>query len=65
MNNLYKFNSQLFGKACPPLYCTETAVEIIEKISAVDEKINELAIERESYVKALKKELKKSDTTED
>ena len=53
------------GLWAPPLYGTETAVSIIEKISNIDEKINELAIEREKYVKDLKKEIQKISTTKD
>lgn len=53
------------GLWAPPLYGTENAVAIIEKISAIDEKINELAIEREKYVKDLKAEIKKINTNKD
>lgn len=53
------------GAWAPPLYGTETAVSIIEKISNIDEKINELAIEREKYVKDLKTEIKKINTNKD
>ena len=53
------------GIWAPPLYGTETAVSIIEKISNIDEKINELAIEREKYVKDLKKEIQKVNTAKD
>lgn len=47
------------GEWVPPYYGTDDAVKIIEKIAKVDEKINELAIEREGYVKTLKAEIKK------
>ena len=53
------------GRFYPPLYGTETAVSIIKKISDIDEKINELAIEREKYVKDLKKEIEKLNTNKD
>ena len=48
-----------------PLYGMENAVQIINKITTIDEKINELAIEREKYVKDLKAEIKKINTTKD
>lgn len=47
------------GRACPPLYGLEDAESIIDKISAVDEKINELLIEREKYVENFKEAIKK------
>ena len=50
---------QLFGQACPPLYGVESLEAKIDKITKVDEKINELAIEREKYVADLKEEIKK------
>lgn len=53
------------GRWAPPAYGVEDAVSIIEKISSIDEKINELAIEREKYVKDLKAEIKKINTTKD
>ena len=43
-----------------PLYGTEDAVEIMDKISVIDEKINELAIKREEYVKTLKEKIKET-----
>lgn len=49
------------GRVCPPLYGIEGVVDIIDKISTIDEKINELAIERETHVKALKEQIKKID----
>ncbi len=51
--------TQLFGDPCPPWY-SETA--LINKISAIDEKINELFIIREKYVEDLKKAIKEKDT---
>lgn len=53
-----KFNSQLFGRDCPPFYGKADIFDIIAKISKVDEKINELAIEREQYVKDLEEKVK-------
>ena len=53
------------GEWMPPFYGTEGLFDIIDKITKVDEKINELAIEREEYVKALKKEIKKINTNKD
>ena len=53
------------GLWAPPAYGVEDAVTIIEKISGIDEKINELAIEREKYVKDLKTEIKKINTIKD
>lgn len=47
-------NIQLFGDPCPPWY-NET--ETIDKISAIDEKINELFIVRAEYVETLKKSI--------
>ena len=52
------------GKYVPPLYGVENAVKIVNKISAIDEKINELLIQRESYVADLKKAVKNNDTAE-
>ena len=49
----------------PPLYGTETIMQKIEEISKIDEKINELAIEREKYVKDLKEEIKKTASIKD
>lgn len=49
------------GRVCPPYYGLEDSIAIIDKISAIDEKINELAIERETYVKDLKAQIKKID----
>ncbi len=46
---------QLFGDMCPPWY-NET--ELLDKISKVDEKINELFIIRAEYVETLKKSIK-------
>ena len=47
-------NIQLFGDMCPPWY-GET--DLIDKISNVDEKINELFIIRAEYVETLKKSI--------
>lgn len=49
------------GRVCPPYYGLQDAVAIIDKIATIDEKINELAIERETYVKDLKEQIKKID----
>lgn len=46
------------GLGCPPYYGTEKAVDIIDKIAKLDEKINELLIEREKYVADLKETIK-------
>lgn len=43
----------------PPLYGIESIEKKIDKISKIDEKINELLIEREHYVAELKEEIKK------
>lgn len=48
------------GEWSPPFYGVEGLKEIIAKISKVDEKINELAIEREKYVAEFKKTLEKN-----
>lgn len=50
------------GRVCPPFYGKETVMNLIDKISKIDEKINALAIEREEYVADLKKEIKESTT---
>lgn len=47
------------GFDCPPLYGIESIEKKIDKISKIDEKINELLIEREHYVAELKEEIKK------
>ena len=59
-----KFNAQLFGKHFPPLYKLEECMEVIKKISDIDEKINELMIQRELYVKDLKEKVKKTADSE-
>lgn len=46
---------QLFGQDCPPLYNEEEIVNKVEEILKIDEKINELFIEREMKVENLKK----------
>ena len=51
-------NIQLFGPACPPLYGEKKVEELVDEISKIDEKINELAIEREAIVKAFKEKVK-------
>lgn len=51
-------NIQLFGVDFPPLYKEQDIIKDVEDITAIDEKINELAIEREERVKALKEKLK-------
>lgn len=53
------------GKVCPPLYGVEDCVSIIDKITKIDEQINELAIERELYVKDLKKKVEDLDCNKD
>ena len=50
------------GKFVPPFYGIDDAVKIVNKITAVDEKINELMIQREAYVADLKKAIEKKDT---
>jgi len=55
-----KFNAQLFGRDMPPFYGKADIFDIINKISKVDEKINELAIEREQYVKDLKEKIEEA-----
>ena len=58
-------NIQLFGPDMPPWYGTEGLLDIANKITKIDEKINELAIEREEYVEDFKKEIKKLNTIKD
>ena len=53
------------GRVRPPLYKLEDCMEVINKISNVDEQINELLIKRELYVKDLKQKIKASSNTED
>lgn len=53
------------GRVSPPLYKLEEVMEVVNKISTVDEKINELLIQREIYVKDLKEKVKASADTED
>ena len=52
------------GKFVPPLYGIDDAVKIVNKITDIDEKINELMIQREAYVADLKKTIEKKDTAE-
>lgn len=53
------------GRVSPPLYKLEEVMEIINKISDIDEQINELMIKRELYVKDLKQKVKASTNSED
>ena len=53
------------GWQAPPSYGIKDALRIIKDIANIDEKINVLAIEREKYVKDLKKEIQKISTTKD
>lgn len=53
------------GRVSPPLYKLEEVMEIINKISDIDEQINELMIKRELYVKDLKQKVKASANSED
>lgn len=50
------------GLDCPPYYGVEAIAKKIEKISAVDEKINVLLIEREQYVTELKEAIEKENS---
>lgn len=45
------------GKTVPPYYGVEDAVDMVNKIADLDVKINELMIQRETYVEDLKKKL--------
>lgn len=56
---------QKFGRDCPPLYKLEEVMEVVNKITDIDEKINELMIQRELYVKNLKQKIKATADTED
>ena len=47
------------GKWCPPFYGEEDIMNMINDISDIDIKINELMLQREKYVKALKEKLDK------
>lgn len=49
------------GKDFPSFYFIEDALTIINDITIIDEKINQLAIEREARVADLKKKLKEKD----
>lgn len=53
------------GRVSPPLYKLEEVMEITNKISDIDEQINELMIKRELYVKDLKQKVKASTNSED
>ena len=57
-----KINLQLFGQDWPPFYGIEQIVAKIDKIAKLDEKINELLIEREEYVKDLKEAIEKENS---
>ena len=59
-----KFDPQLFGRDFPPLYKLEEVMEVVNKISAIDEEINEKLIQRELYVKDLKEKIKKTADSE-
>ena len=52
-----KIHLQLFGQACPPFYGEKDLLQTANKISEIDVKINELAIEREKYVETFKKQI--------
>ena len=53
------------GKWSPPFYGIEDIMTQVNKIAEIDEKINELAIEREKYVETLKQEIKKANKIKD
>ena len=48
------------GKTCPPFYGIESVMDLVNKISKIDEEINKLAIEREKYVADLKEQIKEN-----
>lgn len=50
------------GLAAPPLYGVEDVIKKIDKIAKIDEKINALLIERESYVADLKEAIAKENS---
>ena len=50
------------GLAFPPFYGVEDVMKKIDKIAKIDEKINELLIERESYVADLKEAVEKENS---
>lgn len=50
------------GDWVPPYYGIETIIKKVDKISKVDEKINELLIEREQYVTELKEAIEKENS---
>lgn len=60
-----KIDLQVFGRDCPPLYKLEEVMEVVDRISKIDEQINELLIKRELYVKDLKQKVKATADTED
>ena len=53
-------NIQFFGQAFPPWY---GEIDLVDKISGIDEKINELFIVREKYVEDLKKAIEKKNNS--
>lgn len=52
------------GWRLPPAYGIKEVIDIVDKISSLDEQINELAIEREVYVKALKEQVEEVNASE-
>ena len=50
------------GQDCPPYYGVESITKKIDKIPAIDEKINVLLIEREQYVTELKEAIEKENS---
>lgn len=55
-----KIDLQLFGRDCPPFYGNEDIIKVVDRISKIDEAINDLAIQRETYVKDLKEKIEKA-----
>ena len=51
------------GKFVPPFYGVESTVKVINKITAIDEQINELLIQREHYAEELKQAIEKDDNS--
>lgn len=52
------------GAWAKPYYGTETIMAQVEEIAKLDEKINELLIEREQYVETLKKAIEEAAAAE-
>lgn len=52
------------GRLRPPLYKLEEVMEVVNKISNIDEEINEKLIQRELYVKDLKAKVKEISDSE-